>query len=358
VVQIPDLTETLGYAEYKYAKKTKAADYSYAIRQALTSQYFAPGYIFVPEAFATLVSDNDTYTAADATLDRIKVASAINTVARGMIGDTQIDQATQFVGLIDCGGDITTITQATEELNALKSVVGAPFGHLAYYAPHILNEEEVYVPASAYVAGIACSRNVNEGFQQPPAGVRYPLRGAIGLKFSINAQQQEVTYALGLNAIRSLPNKGIVVWGARTLSSNPLFKFINTRVILNVLIDSLSRSFDDILFEQVDSSGTLYTRVVGIATTLLNQFYRQGALFGNRPEQAYAIICNDTNNTPELLEQGTVRCDIYVATSPTLERIIISIARTPAGQVSIINDAFSRNIDRFQSALQAQNLVV
>lgn len=358
VVLLPDLTETIGYSEYKYSKRTKASDYSYAIRQAMASQYYAPGYILIPEAFAHLVSDGDTYTKAMALEDRIKVISAISTISQGIIGNSNIDQATQFVGLIDCGGDIESVTEATDELNRIKSVVGAFFGHLAYYAPAVINEEDILVPASAYVAGIACSRNVTEGFQQPPAGIRYPLRGALGLKFPITSQQQEITYALGLNAIRALPNKGIVVWGARTLSSNPLFKFINTRVILNVLIDAMSRSFDDILFEQIDSGGSLYSRVIAIASAILNQFYRQGALFGNRPEQAYAIVCNDSNNTPELLEQGTVRCDIYVATSPTLERIIISIARTPAGQVAIINDSFSRNIDRFQSATQAQNLIV
>jgi hypothetical protein len=357
VVVLPDSTETLNFDSYKYSIRTKASDYAYALRKSLTSQYYAPGYIFVPEAFATLVSDDDTYTRSLALEDRLKVISAMNVVCAGSINDTNLEQATQFVGLVDCGGDIKSVTEASEELSDIKAVIGSPFGHLAYYAPYITNESGNQVPPSGYVAGIACSRNVTEGFQQPPAGVRYPLRGAIGLKFPITSQQQEITYALGLNAIRSLPNKGIVVWGARTLSSNALFKYINTRVILNVLIDTLSRSFDDILFEQIDSGGSLYSRVVAIATTILNQFYRQGALFGNRPEQAYSIICNDSNNTVELLEQGTVRCDIYVATSPTLERILISVARTPAGQVAIINDSFSRNIDRFQAATRAQTVL-
>lgn len=359
VVLISDSSEILGFESYKFSvQSTKAADYAYAIRQGLTSEYYSPGYIFAPEAFTTLVTDGDTYTKADALQDRLKVISAISAVASGSVqGEVSgFDNATQFVGFIDCGADIKNVAEASEELTKIKSTVGSPLGHLAYYAPHVLNEEDVYVPASAYAVGIACSRNITEGFQQPPAGVRYPLRGAIGLKFPISAQQQEVTYALGLNPIRSLPNKGIVIWGARTLSSIALFKFINTRVILNVLIDALSRSFDDILFEQIDSAGTIYSRVVSIAVAILNQLFRQGALFGNRPEQAYAVVCNDSNNTPELLEQGTVGCDIYVATSPTLERILISVARTPAGQVAMINDSFSRNIARFQSAIQTQNL--
>lgn len=339
VVQLPHVEETLGYADYKYSKRVKASDYSYAIRQAMSSAYFAPGYIFAPEAFATLVSDGDTYTKTMALEDRIKVIQSISLAAQGAVSTTESPtQSTQFLGLIDCGGDINNLAEASDELTKIKSSVASSYGHLAYYAPYIRSENDIYVPPSAYVASIACNRNTTEGFQQPPAGARYPLRNAIGLKFPINSQQQEITYALGINAIRALPNKGIVVWGARTLSANPLFKFINTRVILNVLIDVLSRSFDDILFEQIDSSGGIYSRVTSIATVILNQFYRQGALFGSKPEQAYAIVCNDSNNSSELLEQGTVRCDIYVATSPTLERIVISVARTPAGKVAVISD--------------------
>jgi uncharacterized protein len=260
------------------------------------------------------------------------------------------------MAIIDCGGDIESVAQAQDELNLIKRVVGVPYGHAAYFAPYVKNLSDRFVPPSSFVAGIACSRFVNEGFQQPPAGSRYPLRGVVGLKFNITAQQQEVTYALGLNPIRSLPNRGVVVWGSRTLSSSPLFRFVNTRVILNVLIDVMNRSFDDILFESIDSGNTVYSRVKSIATQVLNQFYRQGALFGNRPEQAYLVVCGVANNSPTLLEQGTVRMDAYVATSPTLERLAITIVRTPVGQVSLLSDSFSRNEERFTAFLDATNL--
>jgi phage tail sheath protein FI len=149
-----------------------------------------------------------------------------------------------------------------------------------------------------------------------------------------------------------------VVWGSRTLSSSPLFRFVNTRVILNALIDVMNRSFDDILFESIDSAGTVYSKVSSIATQVLNQFYNQGALFGSVPEQAYLVVCGDSNNSPELLEQGTVRMDAYVATSPTLERLAITIVRTPLGQVSLLSDSFSRNGERFDAFLRATNLGV
>lgn len=120
----------------------------------------------------------------------------------------------------------------------------------------------------------------------------------------------------------------------------------------------MQRSFDDILFESIDSANTIYGRVKSIGSQILNQFYRQGALFGNRPEQAYLVVCGDVNNTAALLDNGTVRMDAYVATSPTLERLAVTIVRTPIGQVSLLSDSFSRNEERFTAFLDATNLNV
>ena len=358
VVKLTSITENVGYESYKLTSAAKAQDFVYAIEKGMSDEYYAPGFLMAPEAYATLSysAGSDLASRSEATTERLKVTQTLVAAAEGRFGLTEGISNTQHVALIDCGGDIDNLSQAQDELDAVKRVVGSFYGHAAFYAPYVKNLSDRFVPSSSFVAGIACGRFINEGFQQPPAGSRYPLRGVTGLKFTISAQQQEVTYALGLNPIRSLPNRGIVVWGARTLSSSPLFRFVNTRVILNVLVDVMNRSFDDILFESIDSAGTVYSRVKSIASQVLNQFYRQGALFGNRPEQAYLVVCGDSNNSAALLEQGTVRMDAYVATSPTLERLAITIVRTPVGQVSLLSDSFSRNEERFTAFLDATNL--
>jgi hypothetical protein len=358
VVKLTAITEDVGYSQYKLTSSARAQDFSYAIEKAMSDEYYAPGFLLAPEAYNVLSfsADSDLASRSEALQERLKVTQSLVAAAEGRFGATEGISNTQHIALIDCGGDADNLSHAQDELSAVKRIVGAFFGNAAFFAPYIKNTSDRFVPASPFIAGIACSRYINEGFQQPPAGSRYPLRGAIGLKFNITAQQQEVTYALGLNPIRSLPNRGIVVWGSRTLSSSPLFRFVNTRVILNVLIDVMNRSFDDILFESVDSASTVYSRVKSIASQILNQFYRQGALFGNRPEQAYAVKCDEDNNDPALLEQGTVRLDAFVATSPTLERLAVTIARTPLGQVSLLSDSFSRNEERFSAFLSATNL--
>ncbi len=359
VIKLVSVDQNPQYESYKLTATAKANDFVYGIEQGMDSRALSPGFLFAPEAYSVLtyqVGAGDFSSAFEARQERLKITQALTRAAEGRLGLTEGIVGTQHIALIDCGADETSLSKVQDELDLIKNVVGVPFGHSAYYAPYVKNLEDRYIAPSSYVAGIACSRYVNEGFQSPPAGARYPLRGATGLKFDISAQQQEVTYALGLNPIRSLPNRGIVAWGARTLSPNPLFRFVNTRAILNVLIDVMGRSFDDILFEQIDSAGTVYARVKSIASQILGQFFRQGALFGSRPEQAYLVICSSANNNPTDLENGTVRLDVYVATSPTLERLLVTIVRTPAGQVAQLSDSFSRNEERFTTLLNASTV--
>jgi hypothetical protein len=360
VVKLTSILENVGYASYKLSSEARAQDFVYAIEKGMSGEYYSPGFVFAPEAYSELSysADSDLASRSEAAGERLKITQALIAAAEGRFGTTEGITNTQHMALIDCGGDVENVADAQDELNLIKRIVGVPFGHGAFFAPYLKNQDDRFVPASGFVAGIACSRYINEGFQQPPAGSRYPLRGVTDVKFKITAQQQEVTYALGLNPIRSLPNRGIVVWGSRTLSSSPLFRFVNTRVILNALIDVMNRSFDDILFEGIDSAGTVYSKVSSIATQVLNQFYNQGALFGSQPEQAYLVVCGDSNNSPALLENGTVRMDAYVTTSPTLERLAVTIVRTPLGQVSLLSDSFSRNDERFSAFLSATNLGV
>ncbi len=356
VVRVNSADEAADFVNYKLSAKARAQDFVYAIEQGMGSGDYRPGFVLAPEAFGSFVSQVGGMSKTQARVERVKVTQALLKAAEGKLGEVEGISGTQHIALIDCGGDEKSLSEVQDELAYIKSVAGAPFGHGAFYGPYIKNTADRFVPPSSFIAGIACSRYVNEGFQQAPAGARYPLRGAIGLRFDITAQQQEVTYPLGLNPIRSLPNRGIVAWGARTTSSNALFKYVNTRAILNVLLDVMARSFDDVLFEQIDSAGTLYSRAKSIASQVMGQLYRQGALFGARPEQAYLVVCSDANNSLADLENGTLRLDAYVATSPTLERLVVTVVRTPAGQVAQVQDTFSRNVDRFDYLLNATTI--
>ena len=145
----------------------------------MSDGYYAPGFLMAPEAYSVLSysADSDLASLSEAMTERLKVTQTLIAAAEGRFGTTEGISNTQHIALIDCGGDIENLAQAQDELDKIKRIVGVPFGHGAFYAPYLKNLSDRFVPASPFVAGIACSRFINEGFQQPPAGARYPLRG-------------------------------------------------------------------------------------------------------------------------------------------------------------------------------------
>jgi hypothetical protein len=207
-------------------------------------------------------------------------------------------------------------------------------GFLAYYGPHIEDAEGYIVPASPFVAGVAIRRSRAQGFQYPPAGTSYPLNGTAGAQIAISSAEQDVSNRLGMNALRTLPGYGntVFVWGGRTRvnakdADQGLYKFVNTRVILNVIYGTLKGAFDSQIFTVVDGRNLLFTKIRTIAENVLYVFWAGGALFGSKPSDAYAVICDRRNNPGQTLEEGVVYTSVFVTPVPTLERIQIDLVR-------------------------------
>lgn len=209
-----------------------------------------------------------------------------------------------------------------------------PLGYLAYYAPYVIDLEGFKMPPSAAVAGVAVRRYASDGFQNPPAGVTYALRGVVGVSYEITRQHQSASNPKGLNAIRNLNGQGIVIWGARTRSTNPYYRWVNTRIILNVIIGTVRPAFDSLIFNAVDGQNILFNRIKATAETILYRFWVGGALFGNTAGDAYQVICDRRNNPNIDLEDGLVRASLFVVPVPTLERLQIEIVRTSIGEIS------------------------
>lgn len=215
------------------------------------------------------------------------------------------------------------------------------FGFIAFYGPYVRNSSDQYLPPSSYVSGIAVRRYRAEGFQFPPAGVKYQLADAIGTQIPINSAQQNLLNPDGCNAIRTLPgysNTAVFVWGGRTrvntdLDNERKFQFVNTRVIQNVVYGSLRNAFDSQIFSVVDGFGVVYNQIVSIGNSVLSQLWRAGALFGSRPSDAFQIICDDRINTPETLENGIVNVKVFDVPAPTLERMEVEQIRVSIGQM-------------------------
>jgi hypothetical protein len=216
-----------------------------------------------------------------------------------------------------------------------------PFGFIAYYGPWIENGSGVYVPPSPYVTGVAVRRYRAEGYQFPPAGVKYQLADAVSAQIPINSAQQNLLNPDGCNAIRTLPGypqSAVFIWGGRTRvntadSQQRLYQFVNTRVILNVVYGSLRTAFDSQIFNVIDGFGVVFNQIISVGNSILNQLYVKGALFGARPSEAFQVICDRRINTAEDLENGIVNAKVFVTPVPTLERIQIDLIRVAIGQM-------------------------
>jgi len=217
-----------------------------------------------------------------------------------------------------------------------------PFGFIAYYGPWIENGSGVYIPPSPYVAGVAVRRYRAEGYQFPPAGVKYQLADAVSAQIPINSAQQNLLNPDGCNAIRTLPGypqSAVFIWGGRTRvntadAQQRLYQFVNTRVILNVVYGSLRTAFDSQIFNVIDGFGVVFNQIISVGNSILNQLYVKGALFGARPSEAFQVICDRRINTAEDLENGIVNAKVFVTPVPTLERIQIDLIRVAIGQMN------------------------
>jgi hypothetical protein len=216
-----------------------------------------------------------------------------------------------------------------------------PFGFIAYYGPYIENASGQWIPPSPYVTGIALRRYRAEGYQFPPAGVKYQLADAVSAQIPINSAQQNLLNPDGCNAIRTLPGyptSAVFVWGGRTRvntadAQQRLYQFVNTRVILNVVYGSLRNAFDNQIFNVIDGFGVAFNQIISVGNSVLNQLYSRGALFGARPSDAFQVICDARINPPASLENGIINAKVFVTPVPTLERIQIDLIRVAVGQM-------------------------
>jgi phage tail sheath protein FI len=290
--------------------------YVYGIQNSFDPDLHQQGFMIAPEAFSTLTTQSH----------RTSVATAM---------ENQCSTENYYwMALVDAG-PVTTITSVTMAQQEGRLYTTAR-GHLAYYYPYLKDLEANSVPPSPAVAAIALRRYREQGFNQPPAGAQYPVRGVTDVVVRLKQVQQAVVNPFGINLVRYFPNQGTIVYGARTRSSSAYYRFVNTRIILNVLVGTLETVFSQLVFSAVDGQGVLFSRIKATADQVCYQLWDGGALYGATPGAAFACFCNANNNPAIDLEQGIVRVDVYVVPAPTMERLLISVYRTPIGQIQAV----------------------
>lgn len=209
-------------------------------------------------------------------------------------------------------------------------VRNSPKGYAALYFPRIqvsdpVDGGRIFVPPSGHMAGIYARVDAERGVHKAPANV--VVRGALGLEYLVSRNEQEGLNPDGINVIRSF-NGDIRVWGARTLGGddNGEMKYINVRRLMSFLRDSIEQGTRFAVFEP--NTPALWKRITRSVSAFLTVVWRDGALFGNTPEQAFYVKCDETTNPEEVRNLGQVVTEIGVAIVRPAEFVIFRIAQS------------------------------
>ncbi|MDD4767588.1 MAG: phage tail sheath subtilisin-like domain-containing protein [Desulfotomaculaceae bacterium] len=182
-------------------------------------------------------------------------------------------------------------------------------------------------PPGGHMAGIYARSDTERGVHKAPANEM--VRGAVDLEFQITKGEQDILNPRGVNCIRAFPGRGIRVWGARTLSSDPLWKYINVRRLFLFLEESIDQGTQWVVFEP--NNEKLWARVKRTVSEFLTRVWRDGALMGTRPEEAFFVQVDRTTMTQDDLDNGRLVVLVGVAPVKPAEFVIFRIAQVAGG---------------------------
>jgi uncharacterized protein len=239
------------------------------------------------------------------------------------------------MAVLDCPPDMLP----QEILEWRMNTAGYDSKFAALYYPWIevqnpLTNQPMMIPPSGHVAGLWCRTDASRGVHKAPANE--VVMGANGLGFQITGAEQGGLNKVGINCIRAFPGRGIRVWGARTLSSDPEWRYINVRRLFNFVSESIMEGTQWSVFEPNDEKLWIQLRIA--ATNFLTRVWSDGALFGSTPGQAFYVKCDSETNPPEVIEAGQVICEIGIAPVKPAEFVVFRLSQFSGGEGSAVSE--------------------
>jgi hypothetical protein len=183
---------------------------------------------------------------------------------------------------------------------------------------------ELFIPPSGHLAGIYSRTERERGIGKAPANEM--IQGVVALELSVSDAEQSLLNPKGVNCLRSFPGRGLRVWGARTLSLDPLWRYVNVRRVCLAIIKHILTNLQWTVFEPNDRR--LWDKIVATLTLFLRDLFQSGALAGTKPEEAFFVQCNEETNPPEVIDRGEVITQIGFAPARPAEFILVTIKRT------------------------------
>jgi phage tail sheath protein FI len=184
----------------------------------------------------------------------------------------------------------------------------------------------IQVPPCGHLAGVYARSDNTVGVHKAPANE--VVTGALDVAKQITKGEQDTLNPVGINCIRSFTGRGIRVWGARTLSSDPAWRYINVRRLFNFVEKSIERGTQWVVFEPNDPD--LWARVRRDVGLFLRNVWRSGALFGNTPGEAFFVKCDAELNPPEVRDVGQLVIEVGLAAKKPAEFVIFRLSQFTA----------------------------
>ncbi|HYN69613.1 MAG TPA: phage tail sheath family protein [Candidatus Eisenbacteria bacterium] len=249
-------------------------------------------------------------------------------------------QAVQLAMIAHCElmGDRVAILDSPPGYNAQQirewrvDKVGYDSKYASLYWPWIKVFDPVagqagFVPPSGHMAGIWARSDDTRGVHKAPANE--VVRGALSLELQLTKSEHDQLNPVGINCIRAFPGRGIRVWGARTISSDPAWRYLNVRRLFNYVEESVLEGTQWVVFEPNDLN--LWERVKRTINAFLLGVWRDGALFGATPGEAFYVKCDAETNPPDVIDRGQLIVEIGIAPVKPAEFVIFRIAQYSGG---------------------------
>lgn len=222
--------------------------------------------------------------------------------------------------------DIPRDSKKIDDVMAQRSIFDSSYA--ALYHPWLeifdpLDKKNIAIPPSGSVIGIYARSDNSRGVHKAPANE--VIRACVGLDCMYNKGEQDILNPKGVNLIRSFPGQGIRVWGARTVSSNSLWKYVNVRRLFIYLEESIKANTNWVVFEPNDE--LLWVRVKRTIDVFLNTVWRSGALAGGSPSEAFFVNVGRETMTQDDIDNGRLICVIGIAPVKPAEFVIFRITQ-------------------------------
>jgi uncharacterized protein len=225
------------------------------------------------------------------------------------------------IGVLDSGDG-----QSLSQVRALRAAIDSSYAALYYPWVKVLDplsQVPIFLPPSGFVAGIYARNDVQRAVYKAPANEVVNL--ALGFEFQVSKAQQEVLNPEGINAFRSFEGRGHRLWGARTISSDPEWKYVNLRRYFAYLEHSIDRGTQWAVFEP--NGELLWSNVRRTIEEFLLTEWQGNALLGDKPEKAYFVKCDRSTMTQNDLDNGRLVALIGVAPLRPAEFVIFRIGQ-------------------------------